>query len=121
MIAQKEAKKTKREVIVTWMKDIVFCLPEGFLSPDEDVIKALSDRSGIDERQIRKILNGNVDFKISFLNRIADGLDLVYIPVPVVKSSGLRRRIAYFARWLVISGRDPVKRQPKQCPIFSES
>ena len=67
---QKKAKKTKREVIAPWMKDIVFCSPEGFLSPDEDVIKALSDRSGIDERQIRKILNGNVDFKISSLNRI---------------------------------------------------
>ena len=50
---QKKAKKTKREVIAPWMKDIVFCSPEGFLSPDEDVIKALSDRSGIDERQIR--------------------------------------------------------------------
>ena len=95
---QKKAKKTKREVIAPWMKDIVFCSPEGFLSPDEDVIKALSDRSGIDERQIRKILNGNVDFKISSLNRIAEGLDLVYILVPVVKSSGLRRRIAYFGK-----------------------
>lgn len=61
---QKEAKKNKGEVIAPWMKNIVFCSPEGFLSPDEDVIKALSDRSGIDERQIRKILNGNVDFKI---------------------------------------------------------
>ena len=58
---QKEAKKTKREVIVPRMKDIVFCSPEGFLSPDEDVIKALSDRSGIDERLIRKILNGQKD------------------------------------------------------------
>ena len=94
----KEAENTKREVIVPWMKDVVFCTPEGFLPSGEDVVKALSDRSGIDERQIRKILNGNVDFKISSLNRIAEGLDLVYFLVPVVKSSGLRRKIAYFGK-----------------------
>ena len=27
----KEAENTKREVIVPWMKDVVFCTPEGFL------------------------------------------------------------------------------------------
>ena len=103
------------------MKDIVFCLPGGFLSPDEDVIKALSDRSGIDERQTRKILNGNVDFKISFLNRIAEGLDLVTFSFPSLNRLVSEEELLILARWLVISGRDPVKRQPKQCPVFSES
>ena len=118
---QKEAKKTKGEVIAPWMKDIVFCSPEGFLSPDEDVIKALSDRSGIDERQIRKILNGNVDFKISSLNRIAEGLDLVYILVPVVKSSGLRRRIAYFGKMVGHIWKIPSKKTAEAMPyLFRE-
>ena len=118
---QKEAKKTKREVIVPRMKDIVFCSPEGFLSPDEDVIKALSDRSGIDERLIRKILNGNVDFKISYLNRIAEGLDLVYILVPVVKSSGLRRRIAYFGKMVGHIWQIPSKKTAEAMPyLFRE-
>ena len=90
--------KTKQEVVVPWMKDIDFCTPEGFLSPEEDVVKGLSYKSGIDVRQTRKILAGNADFKISSLNRIAEGLDLVYILVPVVKSSNLRRRIAYFGK-----------------------
>lgn len=91
-------KNSKQEVKVPWMKDVVFCTPEGFLPPDEDVIKGLKYRSGIDDRQIRKIMNGNVDFKISSINRIAESLDLVYILVPVVKSANLRRRIAYFGK-----------------------
>ena len=118
---QKEAKKTKREVIVPRMKDIVFCSPEGFLSPDEDVIKALSDRSGIDERLIRKILNGNVDFKISYLNRIAEGLDLVYILVPVVKSSGLSRIIAHFGKMVGHIWQIPSKKTAEAMPyLFRE-
>ena len=117
----KEAENTKREVIVPWMKDVVFCTPEGFLPSGEDVVKALSDRSGIDERQIRKILNGNVDFKISSLNRIAEGLDLVYFLVPVVKSSGLRRKIAYFGKMVGHIWQIPSKKTATAMPyLFRE-
>lgn len=117
----KEAENTKREVIVPWMKDVVFCTPEGFLPSGEDVVKALSDRSGIDERQFRKILNGNVDFKISSLNRIAEGLDLVYFLVPVVKSSGLRRKIAYFGKMVGHIWQIPSKKTATAMPyLFRE-
>ncbi len=117
----KEAENTKREVIVPWMKDVVFCTPEGFLPSGEDVVKTLSDRSGIDERQIRKILNGNVDFKISSLNRIAEGLDLVYFLVPVVKSSGLRRKIAYFGKMVGHIWQIPSKKTATAMPyLFRE-
>ena len=117
----KEAENTKREVIVPWMKDVVFCTPEGFLPSGEDVVKALSDRSGIDERQIRKILNGNVDFKVSSLNRIAEGLDLVYFLVPVVKSSGLRRKIAYFGKMVGHIWQIPSKKTATAMPyLFRE-
>lgn len=117
----KEAENTKREVIVPWMKDVVFCTPEGFLPSGEDVVKALSDRSGIDERQIRKILNGNVDFKISSLNRIAEGLDLVYFLVSVVKSSGLRRKIAYFGKMVGHIWQIPSKKTATVMPyLFRE-
>lgn len=95
---QQEVEKQKREVVVPWMRNVVFCTPEGFIAPDKDVVKVLSGASHLDERQVRKIMNGNVDFKISSIDRIADGLDLVYILVPVVKSSGLRREIAYFGK-----------------------
>ena len=64
----KEAENTKREVIVPWMKDVVFCTPEGFLPSGEDVVKALSDRSGIDERQIRK----NLEWKCGFQNKFPE-------------------------------------------------
>jgi hypothetical protein len=95
---QQKVEKQKREVVVPWMRNVVFCTPEWFIAPDKDVVKALSGASHLDERQVRKIMNGNVDFKISSIDRIADGLDLVYILVPVVKSSGLRRKIAYFGK-----------------------
>lgn len=95
---QQKVEKQKREVVVPWMRNVVFCTPEWFIAPDKDVVKALSGASHLDESQVRKIMNGNVDFKISSIDRIADGLDLVYILVPVVKSSGLRRKIAYFGK-----------------------
>ena len=52
---------------------------------------------------------------------MAEGLDLVYILVPVVKSSGLRRRIAYFGKMVGHIWQRPSKKTAEAMPyLFRE-
>ncbi len=78
-------------------KNIFFFSPEGFVPETNDVVKHIMDKSHQDSRELGKALKGGVDFKISYLNRIAVALNLDYLIIPIVDSPFIRRKINYFA------------------------
>ena len=78
-------------------KNIFFFSPEGFVPETNDVVKHIKDKSHQDPRELGKALKGGVDFKISYLNRIAVALNLDYLIIPIVDSPFIRRKINYSA------------------------
>lgn len=119
---QQEVEKQKREVVVPWMRNVVFCTPEWFIAPDKDVVKALSGASHLDERQVRKIMNGNVDFKISSIRTVLlMALTSFTFSFLLSNHQALEGKSLTLGKWSVTSGKFPVKRLPPHCPIFSES
>lgn len=84
----------------TDFSNITFFSPEGFVPEryKDSADMYIAHCCGMDIRSVKKMLNGDSDFKLSTLNQVGKALNVNFTIVPCQKNSSFMDKVKFFGR-----------------------